>query len=97
MTRDQMGGWVVAKKDTNPTKVISLSPAGCAGPEVKPRWAKNCCLKTACRPRRAQGKAQVGPKLLPKDSLPAAPGRSDSPGGPKLLPKHCLASAPGPS
>ena len=54
--------------------------------ELKRRWAKNCCLKTVCRPRRARVKAQVGQKLLPKDCLPAAPGASESPGGPKTAP-----------
>ena len=54
--------------------------------ELKRRWAKNCCLKTVWRPRRARVKARVGQKLLPKDCLPAAPGASESPGGPKTAP-----------
>ena len=53
MTRDQIGGWVVAKKDTNPTKVISLSPAGCARgkAQVGQKLLPKDCLPAAPGPR----------------------------------------------
>ena len=63
MTRDQMGGWVVAKKDTNPTKVISLSPAGCARgkAQVGQKLLPKDCLPAAPGPSESPG----GPKPVP--------------------------------
>ena len=59
------------------------------------RWAKNCSLKIACRPRRARVKAQVGQKLLPKDCLPAAAAAQRSPRSAETLSLKHLPGGPG--